>query len=114
MTFSNGELIGDVKGRMERRKEYFRGLLNVDKILDRKLIESISTVVNDTEEPLPSKEEILAAIKILKNHKAPGVDEINAEILKAGGESMAKVIKRIIEKDWNEERVPEDWKKAVI
>ena len=51
---------------MERRKEYFRGLLNVGKALDRELIESISPVVNDTEEPSPSKDEILSAINRLK------------------------------------------------
>ena len=75
----------DVKGRMNRWKEHFKHELNVGKDIDEVLLCSIGAIqlkrAADFEPPPPiSMTEVAAAIKYLKNHKAPGVDEIHAEI----------------------------------
>jgi sorting nexin-29 len=53
----------------------------------------------------PTKEEVEEALKEQKLNKAPG-DNIPAELLKA--------LHRIINKVWEEEKIPEDWRRSII
>ena len=59
-------------------------------------------------------EEIRTAVKQLKNRKAPGIDGIQAEIYKYGGETVIKWLHRVIQACWNSEEIPEDWRKMVL
>ncbi|VDO61039.1 unnamed protein product [Heligmosomoides polygyrus] len=54
------------------------------------------------------------SIKSLKGGKAPGLDEISAELLKAGGRAMTTTLTRIFNICWQRLEVPEDWKRGVI
>ncbi|VDO63484.1 unnamed protein product [Heligmosomoides polygyrus] len=54
------------------------------------------------------------AIKSLKGGKAPGLDEISAELLKAGGRAMTTRLKRLLNPCWQRLEVPKDWKRGVI
>lgn len=70
-----------------------------------------------TAEPMISDitlEEVKIAINSLMNWKAQGSDDISAELIKYGSEEMHKVIFKICQKIWEEEQMPEYWKKAVI
>lgn len=58
--------------------------------------------------------EILAAWKKLKKKKAPGVDGITNEVWMHGGNGLKSRMIDIIEKVWEGEAIPEDWKTAVI
>uniref|UniRef100_A0A914XPG8 Reverse transcriptase domain-containing protein n=1 Tax=Plectus sambesii TaxID=2011161 RepID=A0A914XPG8_9BILA len=58
--------------------------------------------------------EVKVAIKSLKNGKAPGVDQITAEMLKAGGDVLARRLHTLLGVIWTAERVPEAWKKAIV
>lgn len=67
----------------------------------------------------PSKEEIVAAIKALKKapsvkRKAPGKDNLNAELFKANPELSARILQRLFTTVWEEEVVPDNWTKGVI
>jgi hypothetical protein len=53
-------------------------------------------------------------IKKLKCNKAPGEDEIVAEMIKYGGCSLEAVIHKIIVRIWEEEIMPECWKLSLI
>ena len=53
--------------------------------------------------------EIERAIKTLKNNKATGTDEIPAEALKVGGQTVVESIKYIIDSIWMTGIWPEDW-----
>ena len=55
------------------------------------------------------REKVVEAIGSLKNGKAVGVDEISAEMLKYGGESVTEWIHRICQMPWEQERILEDW-----
>jgi hypothetical protein len=56
----------------------------------------------------PTKEEIVAAIESLKNGKAPGQDNLNAELLKADRELAAKLLLPLFTAIWEERRTADD------
>jgi len=70
-----------------------------------------------TAEPLvpePSAFEVELAIGKLKSHKSPGIDEIPAELIKAGGGTICGEIHKLITSIWKKEKLPEEWKKSII
>ena len=70
-----------------------------------------------TAEPLvpgPSASDVELAIKKLKSHKSPGVDQIPAELIKAGGRTFLCEIHKLIISIWNKEELPEGRKELII
>ena len=53
------------------------------------------------------------AIEKLKKHKSPGIDQILAELIKAGGRTIRCVIHELIISIWNREELPEEWKGSI-
>jgi hypothetical protein len=47
-------------------------------------------------------------------HKSPGIDQIPAELIKAGGRIIRSEIHKLIISIWNKEELPEEWKESVI
>jgi hypothetical protein len=43
-------------------------------------------------------------------YKSPGVDQIPAELVQAGGETLLSEIHKLIELIWNKEELPHQWK----
>ena len=62
----------------------------------------------------PEKEEIIKAIKSLKNGKAPGHDNLNTEHFKADPELAATILQPLFAAVWEGGEVPADWTKGVI
>jgi sorting nexin-29 len=54
------------------------------------------------------------AIGKLKSYKSPGTDQILAELIKAGGETLHSEIHRLICCIWNKEELPQQWKESII
>ena len=54
------------------------------------------------------------AIGKLKSHKSPGIDEIPAELIKAGGGTICEEIYKLITSIWKKEKLPEEWKESII
>jgi len=54
------------------------------------------------------------AIGKLKRHKSPGIDEILAELFKAGGRKICGEIHKLITSIWKREKLPEVWKESII
>jgi len=54
------------------------------------------------------------AIGKLKNYKSPGIDQIPAELIKAGGRTICSAIHKVIISIWNKEELPEEWKESII
>ena len=54
------------------------------------------------------------AIGKLKCHKSPGIDEIPAELIKAGGGTICGEMHKLITSIWKREKLPEDWKESII
>jgi len=54
------------------------------------------------------------AIGKLKRHKSPGIDQIPAEVIKAGDTTIRCKIHKFINCIWNKEELPEEWKESII
>jgi hypothetical protein len=96
---------------MARWRNYFSKILNVHGVSD------VRQAVIHTVEPLvpePSVLEVELAIEKLKSHKSPGLDQIPAEMIKAGGRTIRCVIHKLIISIWNKEELPEEWKESII
>jgi hypothetical protein len=64
--------------------------------------------------PEPSASEIEVAIGKLKRYKSPDVDQIPAELIRAGGETLRSEIHKLIKLIWNKEEWPQQWKESVV
>ena len=60
------------------------------------------------------REEIEAAINILKKNRSPGVDNISAEVLQAARQSGVDVMFLLCRKICEEEKFLRMWKQAII
>jgi sorting nexin-29 len=70
-----------------------------------------------TAEPLvpePSLVEVEIAIGKLKSYESPGIYQIPAELIKAGGETLNSEIHRLSCSTWNKEELPQQWKESII
>jgi hypothetical protein len=92
-------------------EELFSQLLNVHGVNDVRQREILAA------EPLvpePSASVFELAIEKLKSHKSPSIDQIPAELIKAGGNLIRCKIHKLIISIWNKEELPEEWKKSII
>jgi hypothetical protein len=90
---------------------YFSQILNVHGVNDVRQAE-IHTA--ELLVPEPSVSEIELAIDKLKSHKSPGIDQIPAELIKAGGRKVRSEIYKLIISILNKEELPEEWKESII
>jgi len=92
-------------------RNYFSQLLNVHGVNEvrQAKIHSADPLVTDA-----STSEVELPIEKLKSHKSPGIDQISAELIKAGGRTIRCEIHKIIIFIWNKERFPEEWKESIL
>ena len=112
----DGTTILQKKDKISERFSYhFNQLLNLpgdldeiakDKIMQRPLVPLL-------DEP-PDMNELMSAIRSVKDGKAPGRDGIPSEIWKHGGPKMTNCLYKLIHKVWEVQKVPQDWKDASI
>jgi hypothetical protein len=63
--------------------------------------------------PDPSPSEVETAIAKLKKYKTPGSDQIPAELIQAGGETLQSEIHKLINSIWSKEELPDQWKESI-
>jgi hypothetical protein len=106
-----GDLIADSHSIMVRWRNYFSHILNVHGVSEVRQAEI------HTAEPLvpePSALEVELAIEKLESHKSPGINQIPAEMIKAGSRTIRCAIHKLIISIWNKEELPEEWKETII
>jgi hypothetical protein len=108
-----GDLLADPQKILTRWKNYFCQLLNVQGA------GSIRQAEIHTAEPFvpePSAAEVEIAIVKLKSYKAPGSDQIPAELIQAGGVGgiLHSEIRKLIMLIWNKEELPHQWKESIV
>ena len=108
-------LIKDKQQILERWSEHFSSLLNHRNPTIPNIIEELPNVPQITIlDELPSFQEVLAAVKHLKNNKSAGPDGIPAEIYKEGGYMLHLNIHELITCIWQSRTVPQSLKDAII
>jgi hypothetical protein len=64
--------------------------------------------------PEPIAAEVEVAIRKLKRYKASGSDQIQAELIQAGGGGFHSEIHKLIVLIWNKEELPHQWKVSIV
>jgi hypothetical protein len=73
--------------------------------------------MTNTAEPLvpePSAFEVEMATEKFKRYKSQGIDQIPAELIKAGGSKICSEIHKLIISTWNKEELPDQWKESIV
>ena len=104
MKDDKGDLVADSHSILARWRNYFSQILNLLGVNDIR-----QTEIHTTEPlvPMPSASEFELAIEKLKSHRLPGIDQISAELIKAGGNIIRFEIHKLFILIWNKEELPE-------
>jgi hypothetical protein len=109
--YKKGDRVADSHSILARWRNHFSQLLNIHVVNDVRQTEV------HTAEPLvpePSAFEVEMAIENLKRHESPGIGQIPAELVKAGGRIIRSQIHKLIISLWNKEELPDEWNELVI
>jgi hypothetical protein len=106
-----GDLVADSHSILARWRSHFSQLLNIHGVND---VRQTEVHMAEPLVPQPSAFKVEMAIEKLKRHKSPGIDQIPAELIKAGGGIIRFAILKLIISIWNKEQLPEEWKESVI
>ena len=108
----NGVCLTDEKDIIDRGTEYCSDLYNHKTQKDPNIIKSHDTSNVDNVPIL--REEIVAAIRSLKNEKAVGADNIPAELFKYGGTVVIDILTKVCIKIWQTGEWPTPWTRSLI
>lgn len=112
ITNKDGNLLNSKEGRLARWKEHFEAVLNREGLPNSLTDVEMGEEELDIDTEPPTEEEIKRVVQTLKNGKAPGIDQITAELLKVDTESTCMELMRLFDLIWQEEKLPEQWKQA--
>jgi len=102
----NGDLVAASYSILARWRNYFSQLLNIQGVNNVR-----QTEIHSAEPLVPelSAFEVELAIKKLKSHKSPGIDQIQTGLIKAGGRKICYEIRKLINSIWTK-KMPGAWK----
>ncbi|XP_068734905.1 uncharacterized protein [Montipora capricornis] len=107
----DGRVLNDVEDILGRWKEYCEELYSYQIDKDDTILDILKSAAapNETAPPI-IKAEVTEDVTSLKDNKFPGVDNIQGELLKYGGEEVRKILQDILKTGiW-----PEDWKTSIL
>jgi hypothetical protein len=99
---------------LRRWAEHFDELLNTEPSDQNTINQETYQVFPATNEPIPTSDEVKNAIQKLKDNKAPGIDLIQAELIKKASPDFIEYMHQLIIKIWTSETIPEDWNWSII
>ncbi|XP_076105780.1 uncharacterized protein LOC143074119 [Mytilus galloprovincialis] len=109
----NGRLLTTENEQKARWAEHFQEVLNRPAPDEEAIIiEALEDLEINTN--LPERQEIITAIKALKNGKSPGQDNLNAELFKVDPELAAEILQSLFTSIWKGKIIPDDWTKGII
>lgn len=110
---ATGQLLCTTEEQLKRWTEHFSNLLTQCQTQPTTDPNSPGPLLNLPTTP-PTDAEVITAIKQLKAGKAPGVDNINVELLKADPARSAEILCPLLQRVWETERVPCEWKQGML
>lgn len=112
---ATGEQLTDKKKQIERWVERYSNLYSKERHVDGQLREIIPQLPEMTELDIPPTEEELAiAIEELASRKAPGNDNIPAEVVKENKAFLLPYLHKLLMTCWLEAEIPQDMRDAKI
>ena len=112
VTDKQGRLLTSEAEIDARWAEHFSQVLNRPPPTAEADIQEIEHDLDVTTAP-PEQEEIISAIKSLKNRKAPGQDNLNAELFKADREFAATMLLPLFTTIWKGKEIAKDWTEGI-
>ena len=108
-----GKVLMKTEDQLHRWAEHFKETLNRPDPEEEAIIEDTGFHV-EMKRGRITQEEIREAICQTKGNRAPGEDRVTADMLKADTDTSAKGLEKLFNKVWEEETVPEIWKRGII
>ena len=114
-----GNILTNSHDRLHRWREYFSELFNVPATAESTTgqqipVAQLSLKEQKRQDKSPSLEEVEEAIRRMKCGKAPGIDDISADIIKAGGRALSTRLHKLFIEIWEQEETIDDWSTAII
>ena len=108
----DGTTIHSLNRRLERWAEHFQEQFTWSP--STQPLEEPSRLEWNIDTNPPSATEIQREISILKRDKAPGPDGLHPALFKEGGEVLVNSLTTILQKIWNENRIPAEWSSSTV
>ena len=86
--------------------------MKTDNNIDKQ-VQEVHTIENNTEIEPPTYKEVSNIINKLKRNKAPGTDNIPAELAKYGGHILKHRMYNLILLIWSKEQLPMEWLQGI-
>jgi len=105
----SGDLLADSNNILNRC--FFCKLSNIHSI---NVVRDTEIHASETLVPEPSSSEVVIDIEKVKKYKWPGIGEITAALIQAGGNTFCSEIIKLTMSVKNKEKLPQQWKEAII
>lgn len=110
-----GKLLSSESEIKSRWYRYCKDLYNQQVSIDRSVLDELwPTSIQDDTEPEILESEVRAAINKLKPRKASGVDRIEGDLIRLGGDTVVKAMHEICNKIWKTGQFPKLWTQSLI
>jgi len=109
-----GELLGGEEEILRRWMEHFKELLDTESNGKEQVNQNTEASAQEQCIEEPNTQEVREVIKELRNNKAPGGDNICAEMVKYGGDKLIQLIYKLIKDVWRQEVMPKEWTMTII
>jgi hypothetical protein len=106
-----GDLLADPHKILNRWKNYFCELLNVHGAGGVRQTEMPTA---EAFVPEPSASEVEVATGKLKRYKSPDVDQIRAELIQPGTETLSSDIHKLVKLIWSKQELSHQWKEPIV
>ena len=107
---AKGEVMKDQDTIREIWKQYMEKLLNEENEWDS----NVECNVKEGPSCTIGRDEVVKALKQMRDGKAPGLSGVASELMKAAGDVGIEWLTDLCDKIIQERKIPEDWKKSVI
>ena len=111
----DGEVCVGPSETLQRWNDHFEAVLNIRSEFNEGVAQALpQRPIRDELSQPPTEEEIWAAMRQLKSHKAGGKNGILPEMIKSCGPHIIDNIRDLFCTVWREEQVPREWRDAVL
>jgi hypothetical protein len=107
-------LLSEEDDILRRWTKHFDELLNTESSNQNTINQEIQQAFPATDEPIPTFDKVKKATQKLKDNKAPGIDLIQAELIKKVRPDFVEHMHQLIIEIWTTETILDDWNWSII